>query len=146
MGSIHGPRRSHMPWGAKPVHNIYWARALEPWSHNYWAHRPQLEKLPHPRACALQREKPQQEARARQLEDGPHLPQLEKNPSSSEDPARPKIINTYIYFFKCKKTAFLGNSLAVQWLELSTSSTLGSGSIPGPENKTPQTTSQVARW
>ena len=29
---------------AKPVHYSYWACALEPTSHNYWAHEPQLLK------------------------------------------------------------------------------------------------------
>ena len=45
----------------KPVRHNYRACALEPTSHNYWAHVP--------RACALQQEKPPQwEARLLQLE------------------------------------------------------------------------------
>ena len=45
-----------------------------------------------PRACALQQGKPPQwEACALQLASSSHLPQLEKSPSSNEDPAQPKI-------------------------------------------------------
>ena len=51
-GSILGPGRSDMPWGTKPKH---------------------------PRACAPQQEKPpQQEVLELQLENSPHLPQIEK--------------------------------------------------------------------
>ena len=38
-GSIPGPERSHMP-----VRHNYWACALEPMSHNGWAHMLQLLK------------------------------------------------------------------------------------------------------
>ena len=48
----------------KPVGHNYWACALEPASHNCWAHVP--------RACALQQEKPPQwEARAPQWRVAP---------------------------------------------------------------------------
>ena len=51
-----------------------------------------------PGACALQQERPpQREACEPQLEGAPHparcLLQLEKSPSSNEDPAQPKIKN-----------------------------------------------------
>ena len=60
-------------------HN-YWACALEPRSCNHWAHVSQLLKPAHPRACALQQEKPLQwEAHTPQLESNPCLPQLEKS-------------------------------------------------------------------
>ena len=52
---------------------------------------PQLLKPTHPKACALQQEKPPQwKVRALQLESWPHLPKFEKGPHSSEDPAEPK--------------------------------------------------------
>ena len=35
VGSIPGPGRSHMPWGAKPMGRNYRAGALESMSHNY---------------------------------------------------------------------------------------------------------------
>ena len=67
----------------KPVHNTYWACALEPRSGDYWAHLPQLLKPVLPRACALKQKKPlQREAWA---------PQPEKSPGNSEDPAQSKI-------------------------------------------------------
>ena len=46
-GSIPGPGRSHMPWSNKAHAPHYWACALEPVSHNYWAHVPQLLKPAH---------------------------------------------------------------------------------------------------
>ena len=56
----------------KPVCHNYWACVLEPASHNYRAHVPQLLKPAAPRAGALQREKPPQwEARARQWRVAP---------------------------------------------------------------------------
>ena len=51
-------------------------------------------KVLHPKACALQQEKPAWwEARALQLENGPQSPWLEKSPGSNEDPAQPEINN-----------------------------------------------------
>ena len=44
----------------KPVCHNYCACTLEPTSHNYWARAPQLLKPAHPRAHALQQEKPPQ--------------------------------------------------------------------------------------
>ena len=44
----------------KPVCPNCWAYELEPWNHNYWARVPQLLKSMHPRARALQQEKPLQ--------------------------------------------------------------------------------------
>ena len=56
----------------KLVHHNYWTCALEPASHNYRAHVPQLLKPVRPRACALQQEKPPQwEARAPQQRVAP---------------------------------------------------------------------------
>ena len=46
----------------------------------------------HPRAHALQQEKPPQwEAQALRLESSPHSPQLQKNPGSNKDSAQTKI-------------------------------------------------------
>ena len=75
----------------KPVRHSYRARALQPGSHNYWAHRPQLPKPACLRVHALQQEKPLQgEAWASQLERSRSSPQLEKSLQSNEDPAQPK--------------------------------------------------------
>ena len=59
---------------AKPVCHNYWTCALEPSGCNYWAHMPQVLKAVHPRACALQQEKPPQwEACAPQWRVAPTL-------------------------------------------------------------------------
>ena len=74
-----------------------WHRAAQARSHNYQAYRtrvqePQLRKSMCPRARAPWQEKPPQwEAFAPPLESSPQIPQLEKSPRSSEDPAQPKI-------------------------------------------------------
>ena len=65
----------------KPMCHNYGACALEPGSHNYWAHMLQLLKPVCPKAHALQQEKPPQWEAC--------VPQLEKSPSSNEDPAQP---------------------------------------------------------
>ena len=84
----------------KPVRHSCWACALEPTSHTYWAHVPQLLKSECPGARALQQEKPPQwKACAQQLENSPQRPQLEKSLCISEDPAQPKI-NKIIYLKK----------------------------------------------
>ena len=71
-------------------HN-YWACGLEPGSCDYWAHVLELQKPKHPRACALQQEKPQQwEAHALKLGSSLHLPQPEKSLHRNEDPAQQK--------------------------------------------------------
>ena len=71
-------------------HN-YWACALEPGNRNYGAHVPQLLKPKHPRARALQQEKPPQwEANTPQLESSPHFPQLEKKPVQQQRPSTAK--------------------------------------------------------
>ena len=77
-------RRPTCQGAAKPVHRIYWACALEPNCHNYWAQVLQTLKPLCPRDCALQWEKPpQREA---------HLLQLEKSPwRGNKDPVQPKI-------------------------------------------------------
>ena len=63
----------------KPVHHNYWTCALEPGSHDSWAHVLQLLKPACPRACALKQEKPpQREAHSLQLEGIPRSLQLEK--------------------------------------------------------------------
>ena len=56
MGSVPDPGRFHMPPATKPVHLNYWAYALEPGSHSYWAHVPQPMKPACPRAHAPQQE------------------------------------------------------------------------------------------
>ena len=57
----------------------------------------QLLKPSSPRASVLPQEKPpHSEALTLQIESNPHSPQLEKNQSSSEDPAQLK--NKYNYF------------------------------------------------
>ena len=44
----------------KPTGHNFCAHALEPTNHNYWDYMLQLPKPLHPRACALQQEKPPQ--------------------------------------------------------------------------------------
>ena len=68
----------------KPVCHNYGACAPEPGSHNYRTHTLQLLKPSHPRACALQQEKPPGwEAWALQLESNPSSPQLKQSPCSN---------------------------------------------------------------
>ena len=89
----------------KPVHNNYWACALEPTSHNYWASVPQLLSLratttepcattteAHaPRARAPQQEKPRQwEARAPQQRAAPAHRNQRKPRHRNKDPTQPK--------------------------------------------------------
>ena len=65
----------------KPVRHNYRACALEPTSHNYWAHMP--------RACALQQEKPSQwEARAPQWRVAPARRNYRKPTHNNEDPTQ----------------------------------------------------------
>ena len=65
--------------------------ATKPVRHNYWACMPQLLKPGHPRAHALQQEKPPQwEARAPQRRVAPAHRQLEKATRSNKDPTQPK--------------------------------------------------------
>ena len=73
----------------KPVRHNYWVHALEPVSHNYWAPVLRLLKPRHPRAHALQQEKPSQwEACA---------------PQTEEDPAQSKINNFFLNYKSHKK-------------------------------------------
>ena len=58
------------------MHDKYWAFALEPGSSNYWAHTPQLLRL-HTLEPVLHNK---WETRILQLENSPHLLQLEKKP------------------------------------------------------------------
>ena len=76
-GSIPGPGRSHMP--TKPVCHNYWACALEPRNHKYWAHVPQLLKLRCPRVPALQQQKPSQWEACTLQKRSLHSLQLEKS-------------------------------------------------------------------
>ena len=46
-GSSPGPGRHICRGATKPLHHSYWACALDPASHNYWAHMPQLLKPMH---------------------------------------------------------------------------------------------------
>ena len=81
-------------------HN-YWDFAVEPGSHNPWAHMLQLLK-PEGSGDVLHRDKPPQwEAHALQLESSPCLLQLEKSPCSSEYPAQ--LINKFLKIKKCHK-------------------------------------------
>ena len=82
-GTAPGQGRPHMSPSDWALHRSYWACALEPQRHNYWACT-QLLKPTCPRARAPQQEKPLQ------LENSTHLPQVEKNLCSNEDPAQPK--------------------------------------------------------
>ena len=69
----------------KPVYYTYWVCVLEAW-------KPKLLKPKHPRARALQQEKPLQwEAFTLQLQSNPSSQQLGKSPPSNEDSAQPKI-------------------------------------------------------
>ena len=68
----------------KSVCHNDWACALEPTSHNYWAHVP--------RACAPQQETPPQwEARALQRRVDPARRNWRKHERSNEHPMQPKI-------------------------------------------------------
>ena len=72
------PWSRKIPHAAEQLSHNYQACALEPGSHNYWAHVLQLLKPVHPRARAPQQEKPPQwEVRAPQLQNCPHSLQLE---------------------------------------------------------------------
>ena len=91
--ACHCRRHRFNPWSRKishiteqlsPMCHSFWAYALEPGSHNCWAHVKQLLKPSCPRACALQQEKPLQwEAGAPQLESSPCSLQLEKKTAST---------------------------------------------------------------
>ena len=79
-------------------HN-YWACALEPGSHNYWAHVPQLLKLTYPWARALQQKKPEQWEAHALLEHSPCSQQLEKSMYQQ----RPRTDNKWIIIKKIIK-------------------------------------------
>ena len=81
-------------WGNKPMHHNCWTCALELGNHNYWAHVLQLLKPSHPRAHALQWEKPQQsEACTQQQKVAPTHCNQRKACTSNKDPRQPKIKN-----------------------------------------------------
>ena len=85
-------------WTEEPgkIQSMGSQRVRHAWATNTGAQDPQLLKPESPRAHPLQQEKPAQwEARAPQLGSSPHLPQLEKSPSSNEEPAQPKINKNY---------------------------------------------------
>ena len=68
----------------KTVCHNYWECALEPRSCDYRAQVLQLLKLTHPKARALQQDKPpQREAQALQRERSPRLTQREKSPRTA---------------------------------------------------------------
>ena len=80
------PKREMTDRATYPMHQNYWACALELGSSNYWAHVSQLLKPEHPGALAPQQEKqPQWEALALKLESSHHSPQLEKRPSTAKN-------------------------------------------------------------
>ena len=96
---IPGIGRFHCHGATKPMHHNSRACALEPESHNYWAHMLRLLKPKHHRAHALQQEKPLVwDTCTPQLENSPHSLQLEKSLCSNKDSAQPKT-----FFFKLKK-------------------------------------------
>ena len=70
-GSIPDPGRSHMRRVTKPVCHKYWACALEPASHNYLAHVPQLLKLARLEPAFRNEKPPQWEAREPQWRVAP---------------------------------------------------------------------------
>ena len=102
-------RHGFSPWSGKDltcrganklIHHNYWTCPLVPRSCNYWTYILQLLNPAHPRACALQREKPPQwEAHTLQLEGSPYLLQLEQRSHLSKaNPAQSKIeINTILF-------------------------------------------------
>ena len=67
----------------KPVGHSYWARALEPGSHNCWALMSQLLKPSCPRACALQQAAA---AAAKSLQSCPTLCDIDGSPPGSPIP------------------------------------------------------------
>ena len=94
------PGRSHMRWAPQLLSQC--SRAREP--------RP--PKPLHPRACALQQQKPpQSEACALQPESSTCSLQLEKNPHSNEEPGQPKNKMKYIFFFKNERTHHTGSHI-----------------------------------
>ena len=122
-GSIPGLGRSHMPWS------------------NY-AHVTTTEAHD-PRASASQPEKPWQWET--------HTPQLEKCSRSSEDPAQQINTQIHLFFLNAENPRYPvlqevtgGNSLAVQWLRLSTSTAESLGLIPGQGTKIPHAVGQLS--
>ena len=73
----------------KLTHHNYEARALEPRSHNSWAHV--WHCSPTALEPVLHNQKSHSNKPALQLEGSPCSPQLEKSLRSNEDPAQPKI-------------------------------------------------------
>ena len=87
MGSLPDPGRSPMLWSNE-------AHVSQLLSLSSRAQEPQLLKPAHPRACALQQEKPlQQEAHVPQQESSPCSLHPDKSSHSSEDPAQSEISN-----------------------------------------------------
>ena len=83
----------HNYWACTLEHTShnYWACTLEHTSHNYWAQAPQLLKPVHPRAHALQQDKPPQwGVRTPQLDSRPCLPQREKAQAQQWRPSTAK--------------------------------------------------------
>lgn len=96
-------RRHFHPWPRKIPHvteQLSPRTTMEP---NFRAQESQLLKLEYPRAHSPQ-EPPQWDALTLQLESSPHS-QLEKSPSSNEDPTEPKINKFFknLIFEKLKK-------------------------------------------
>ena len=131
-GSTAGPGRFHMLWGNWAVRHNFRVCALEPMSHNYWAHVLQLLKPICPRACAPQ----QGEATAMRspcitTKSGPHSPQLE---TASEHQQRPSTtINKWIKLLKnSKEQGFLAYPSASRTLW-----TTWKGELYGQNSTTP---------
>ena len=90
----------------EPVCHNFRVCALEPTSHNYWAHVLQLLKPVCPRACAPQGEATAMRRLCITTKSGPHSPQLE---TASEHQQRPSTtINKWIKLLKnLKEQGFL---------------------------------------
>ena len=86
MASIPAGKIPHAVEQLKPIHHSCWAYALEPGSHNYWNHMPQLLKS-EPLEPVLCNKPLQWEAVTPQLESSLCLPQLEKSPWQQQRPS-----------------------------------------------------------
>ena len=90
----------------KPVHGNYWACALGPTSHNYWAHVPQLQK-PARLEPVLHKRSHRNEKPAHRNDEQPPLEQLEKARAQQRRPnaAKNKIKKKFFFkeFYKVKE-------------------------------------------
>ena len=75
----------------KPVRRNYWACALEPTSHNYWARVPQLLKPACLEPVLRNKRSHRDEKRVHGNKELPPLAATREPVNSNEDPTRPKI-------------------------------------------------------